>query len=497
MEGMAGEAAGLPFDGLPRARLRLFGDDRLARLAAAGDMRALATIYRRHHQELYRYCRAILRDPDEAEDALQATMERALSALPGETRDIALKPWLFRIAHNEAINITRARRPSAALDAEQPAIGAEVERRAEDRDRLRQLVRDLDRLPERQRGALVMRELSGLSFEEIGGALGLGSDAAKQAVYEARVSLLEMDAGRDMDCEAVRQAISAGDRRTLRSRRLRAHLRDCERCAGFAAAIEDRRADLAALAPPIALPAAVAALHAALGGGSVGTGSGAAAGAAVGSLGAGLGSAVGGSAAVKTAAAVVAAMAVAGGAAGVTGVVHLGGADDRAVDRGATPVAPAPPAHVSNPAGAARGQGPAGSPAAPKNDARGDSSSGSAAAGAHGQGHGGTPDASPGAQAGQPASSQAPATAPGQTQSAPGEAVSSGSNGQSQPGGKPSATPQSVAHSNPQAQLHSSSAAHSQAAAASGAGGNASPPDQSAATSHGHGHQPTVPAPHD
>ena len=66
-----------------------FGDARLARRAAGGDERAFAAIYRRHHQELYRYCRAILRDPDDAQDALQATMVKALRALPGEPRTIA------------------------------------------------------------------------------------------------------------------------------------------------------------------------------------------------------------------------------------------------------------------------------------------------------------------------------------------------------------------------------------------------------------------------
>ena len=78
-------------------------DDRgLARGAASGDRRAFEAIFRRHHRELYRYCRAILGDADEAQDALQSTMVKALRALPGERREIALKPWLFRVAHNEA-----------------------------------------------------------------------------------------------------------------------------------------------------------------------------------------------------------------------------------------------------------------------------------------------------------------------------------------------------------------------------------------------------------
>ena len=129
-----------------------------------GDRRAFETIFRRHHRELYRYCRAILGDPQEAEDALQSTMLKALRALPGERREISLKPWLFRVAHNEAIGILRARRSPVELDPEQVDIRGGVTERAEARERLRLLVADLAALPERQRGALVMRELSGLEL---------------------------------------------------------------------------------------------------------------------------------------------------------------------------------------------------------------------------------------------------------------------------------------------------------------------------------------------
>src|SRR5919197_3975178 len=95
--------------------LRFLPDGQLARLAARGDRRAFAAIYERHHVELYRYCRALCGDPDDASDALQSTMAAALRALPGETRTIAVRPWLFRIAHNESVSLLRRRRPQAEL----------------------------------------------------------------------------------------------------------------------------------------------------------------------------------------------------------------------------------------------------------------------------------------------------------------------------------------------------------------------------------------------
>ncbi len=64
------------------------------------------------------------------------------------------------------------------------------------RERLRQLLSDLDELPERQRGALVMRELAGLDFAGIATALGTSPAVARQTLYKARLSLHQMDEGR-------------------------------------------------------------------------------------------------------------------------------------------------------------------------------------------------------------------------------------------------------------------------------------------------------------
>lgn len=238
---------------LPRASprqgpIRLAGDDRLVRLAAEGNERAFATIYERHHQELYRYCCSILGDDSDAQDALQNTMLKVLRALPGERRELALKPWLYRVAHNEAISLLRRRVGDAPIDE----VGDVQDTRGGDaatRERLQTLVSDLAQLPQRQRSALVMRELSGLSYREISAALDSSPAAAKQAVYEAREGLQALSEGREMECEAARRSISARDRRILRGRRLRAHLRSCDGCRAFELAIRSRRADLASRLP--------------------------------------------------------------------------------------------------------------------------------------------------------------------------------------------------------------------------------------------------------
>jgi RNA polymerase sigma factor (sigma-70 family) len=285
--------------GLPLALAHL-GDERLARLVARGNERAFALLYERHHQALYRYCRSIVRDDTDAQDALQSTFAGALIALRRGGRDAPLRPWLFRIAHNEAVSLLRRRRPVVELSEAVPLATPSAADRAFERDRLSSLVNDLGELGERQRGALVMRELSGLSHEEIALALGTSAGAAKQAIFEARKALLELAEGRAMACEEVRRKISDGDRRALRTRRLRAHLRDCAGCAAFAAAIPARRADLQALAPPLAPLAASGVLAHLIGGGS-GHGAGGAGWLAAGATGKSAGAAL----AVKTAVGVV------------------------------------------------------------------------------------------------------------------------------------------------------------------------------------------------
>jgi RNA polymerase sigma factor (sigma-70 family) len=296
--------------------LRLLPDDRLARSAARGETRAFAAIFQRYHQELYRYCRAILRDAGEAEDALQNTMIRVLGALPGEEREIALRPWLYRVAHNEAISLLRQREPVAEPEHELTVAGPE--HHSETSERLRGLVSDLEALPERQRSALVMRELSGIDYAEIGAALGSSSAGAKQVVYEARVALKEMAEGRVTACSEVQRELSAADGRVLRGRKLRAHVRGCAGCQDFRAGIGQRRADLAALAPPIPAAAAAGLLHSILGAGHGGGGGGG----LLGLLAGGGGKTVATSAAVKSAAAVIATATIAVGTADLTGVIN-------------------------------------------------------------------------------------------------------------------------------------------------------------------------------
>lgn len=297
--------------------LRLLGDRQLGRLASKGDPRAFAAIYERHHQDLYRYCRSITGNAEDASDALQNTMAAALRSLPGDRREIALRPWLFKVAHNESISLMRRKRASAELNENSASSAPGPYGIACLHERVSGLMANLRELPERQRGALIMRELNGLDYDEIATTLGISGAAARQTVYEARLALTELEEGRELACEAVRRSISARDGRVLRGRRMRAHLRDCGRCADFREQLDLRRAALPVLFPALPAAAAAAVFGASVkGAGGAGVGAGASLGLAAGagsggatSLVAGALSQAGASAVAKSAAAVAMALA--------------------------------------------------------------------------------------------------------------------------------------------------------------------------------------------
>ena len=232
------------------------------------DRDAFAALYERHHRALYRYCRSIVGHEHDAQDAVQSTMTQAFAALRYDTREFDRRPWLFRIARNESISILRRRRATLALD---PALARTdaVDERVEADERLRVLRQDLADLAERQRSALLLRELCGLGIAEIADEFGISPGAVKQAIFEARRELSKCGDGRSTPCLDVQRLLSDADGRVTRGRRVRAHLRSCAACRDFQAAIERRPADLAALAAPSAGVAALLAGQASGGAGAL------------------------------------------------------------------------------------------------------------------------------------------------------------------------------------------------------------------------------------
>lgn len=167
--------------------LRTQSDRRLVTLVREGYESAFEEIVRRYGKALTRYAGAIV--GNRSEDVTQDAFSKALLALRRDDSEIELRPWLYRIVRNTALNDLRDSPPSPEVLAEAIAGGRSAAEEAEQREELTELIERLRALPEPQRAAIVMRELEGLSHEEIAAALGLNGGAARQAIYRARQTL--------------------------------------------------------------------------------------------------------------------------------------------------------------------------------------------------------------------------------------------------------------------------------------------------------------------
>lgn len=145
--------------------MRLQSDARLVEMARAGHEGAFETIVQRYRPALLRYCTGIL-GPSRAEDAVQQALINAHAALSShDDRSLDLRPWLYRIAHNSALNVLRGRRDESELSDQAPASGVAPHDAVVQRERLDELLTAIARLPQGQRDALLLRELEGRSHE--------------------------------------------------------------------------------------------------------------------------------------------------------------------------------------------------------------------------------------------------------------------------------------------------------------------------------------------
>jgi RNA polymerase sigma factor (sigma-70 family) len=165
-------------------------DERLVDLARDGDERAFAAIVARYRVPLLHYCRRIL-PPAGADDALQQTFINAYAALTSEgaTPPQALRPWLYRIAHNAALNM--ARDPQLGLAPVPETLGGSerLEEVVQQREHLDRVLRVVQALPDAQREVIVRHELGGDSHERIATDLGLSAGAVRQLAYRARAAI--------------------------------------------------------------------------------------------------------------------------------------------------------------------------------------------------------------------------------------------------------------------------------------------------------------------
>lgn len=231
-----------------RVRLRLAADDRLVAFVRRGDTAAFEVLYERHCRGLLSFCVYMLGSRHDAEDAVQATFASAYRALRADGKPVALRPWLFTIARNDCLSIMRRRRPTVELNGEL-ALRGDPLRELELREEVRHMLDGMRELPERQRAALVLAELHGLSQVEIGDVLGVEPDQVKAYVYQARSNLISAKRAREADCEEIREELATARGAALLRGRLRRHVRSCADCRVYADGIARQRHQLSALLP--------------------------------------------------------------------------------------------------------------------------------------------------------------------------------------------------------------------------------------------------------
>jgi RNA polymerase sigma-70 factor, ECF subfamily len=165
-------------------------DADLVSRAQAGRLDAFEELVRRHRLGAYRVALRMLGDDSDAEDATQDAFVQAWRKLDGFRADAAFSTWMYRIVTNRCLNMLRARRRTEPLPTDREAPASRPDRIAEGRWQVEDLQRAIGRLTPEQRAPLVLRELEGLSYEEIAGALELSIPAVKSRLHRARLELL-------------------------------------------------------------------------------------------------------------------------------------------------------------------------------------------------------------------------------------------------------------------------------------------------------------------
>jgi RNA polymerase sigma-70 factor, ECF subfamily len=170
-------------------------DGRVLELLRAGDpARAFECVLEHYEGKVFRLCRAILRNPAEAEDAAQESLIRIWKALPRFDRRAALSTWIYAITRNRCLTAIERRRDLQSLsdttvELEADAASAVV---SKDPDDPLALLRELaEALPERYRRVLILFYYEERSVSEVAVLLGIPEGTVKTNLYRARALMLE------------------------------------------------------------------------------------------------------------------------------------------------------------------------------------------------------------------------------------------------------------------------------------------------------------------
>lgn len=153
--------------------------------------RALEDLIAEHADAVFRVAHGILRDRQLAEDVVQETMVKAWRSMETFRGDASTRTWVLRIAHNTAISALRRRRDQATAPDELPEGRDDLDpgRRSDGRVGLAAVRSALDELDGTSRSIVVLREVEGLSYQQIADTLDLPVPTVKTRLLRARRAL--------------------------------------------------------------------------------------------------------------------------------------------------------------------------------------------------------------------------------------------------------------------------------------------------------------------
>ncbi len=175
---------------LGRTALRCQPDSRLVALTREGSDAAFEEVVGRYQSRLVGFAAGIV-EHDRAEDVVQESLMKALSSIRGTATEINLRPWLYTIVRNRAINNLRDEPTYEHLDEDYDGVPQPPDVAAR-HEELASVVGQVKALPDAQRRALVERELEGRSHEEIAAGMDVTPGAVRGLIFRARTSLRDV-----------------------------------------------------------------------------------------------------------------------------------------------------------------------------------------------------------------------------------------------------------------------------------------------------------------
>ena len=227
-------------------------EEELVAAAQAGNAQAFEALFRRYRDRITAFVRASVRDEGRSEDLVQEIFIAAHHSLSTLSHPAAFRTWLYQIARNACLDEVRRRSRQDELiygwdefpppDERIVVHSQDAERTFSQKEELADLTEALDGLPSTQHDALVMRELEGRSYDEIGRKMRLSRTAVESVLFRARRGLkgeyTAIQTGeRCKRMEVVMAEVAEGIGVLRERRKLIRHMRDCAHCRREAAAL--------------------------------------------------------------------------------------------------------------------------------------------------------------------------------------------------------------------------------------------------------------------